>query len=47
MLGVIVDVFADDINFYMEMKTEYLWAVLDYLDTFSKISGLKCNLDKN
>ena len=40
------DAFADDINLYMERKSEYLQAALDYLDAFSKISGLTCNLDK-
>ena len=40
------DAFADDINLYMERKSEYLQAALDYFKAFSEIFGLVCNLDK-
>ena len=40
------EAFADDATVFMEGEEEYLQAALNYLDIFSKISGLTCNLDK-
>ena len=40
------EAFADNAGLHMERKEEYLQAALDYLEAFSKISGLICNLEK-
>ena len=40
------EAFADDATLFMEGEEEYLQAALDYLEAFSKMSGLTCNLDK-
>ena len=38
--------FADDTSFFMLKDPRYLRATVKYLDAFSKISGLKCNISK-
>ena len=40
------ETFADDTSFFMLKDPRYLRAAVKYLDAFSKISGLKCNISK-
>ena len=40
------ETFANDTSFFMIKDPRYLRAAVKYLDTFSKISGLKCNISK-
>ena len=38
--------FADDTSFFILREENYLHAAMSYLETFSKISELKCNISK-
>ena len=40
------ETFADNTSFFMLREEEYIHAAMSYLDAFSKISGLKCNISK-
>ena len=40
------ETFADDTTIFIERKEIYLENVLKYLEQFSMISGLHCNVDK-
>jgi hypothetical protein len=40
------EAFADDISIFLERKEEYLRNAMKYLNAFSEISGLKCNISK-
>ena len=40
------ETFADDTSFFMIKDPNYLRAAVRYLDAFSRISGLKCNISK-
>ena len=40
------ETFANDTSFFMLREENYLHAAMSYLEAFSKISGLKCNISK-
>ena len=40
------ETFADDTSVFMERKEEYLRYAMKCISEFSKISGLKCNVEK-
>ena len=40
------ETFADDTSVFMERKEEYLRYSMKCINAFSKISGLKCNIEK-